>query len=714
VERIKTDFVFRFVLVRNVMTSRQGVTRSVWVCGFAFLVACGSDKRDDFIAPGGEGGASATGNRGGSGGRSGVGGRGGAAGGGTSGSGSGGMASVLAPVIDITAPVGVTDPNVGPVLVDDQVTVLCSVKDSAQSGAKPVDPSSVKIEIFDADGKSLKSNAGAPTANKFEYSATFVLTDLPSGGVSFGCSASDTATPQHSATATLATLLDRGPEITIGEPLDKSAHNLLGPMNVEFTATASPITDADKQADVSGVKLVVSGVTIPTVEQGDGRYQASVDFTDKNLFSSPPSGAAPIVITASNGRKKPGKATRALSYGIVVDGVGPVIALAAPQAKSVIGRASILTFNVTDAGSNVDRATVAVKLNEETKFFSATDNQWTWDASGAFSFRMGAALANNADTQVTVNVLAKDQAGNASTGNSRIYYLDNKPPIVDLDPPNVYEVRSGTEPDTMQCSDVFDPLGAFDGSLPPPPTNGSPNDLSTIVNFGRFRSLIWDLTNTKAGQSETYPAYVDRDSARIYVQTNTDSPLLADDDHDGICDEIWTGSIPHQRKPTDKPLPFVKMIYLAPTGGVSWGHAAPNVAECKAGNVETAARLCSSPGVSDMSVVIRHPTGAQQPFEPVIYAIEPDSNPLSLTCTGIQWEISSAITMAEGANKLGWVCIAARAMDTVGNVGISPPLRVCLDDGTNPDRCKGMPPPSCTDACTPPPHFNISGPVRHN
>jgi len=703
------------------MINRWGVKRWTLGCGVAWLVACGSDKRDNFIGPSGNGGSSATGNRAGagnSGGREDVGGHAGAAGSMQSNAGLGGAGEIspLAPEIEITNPTGASSANVGPVLIGDEVTVLCTVKDSAAFGATHVDPSSVKIGFFDADGKSLKTSAGIPTTHDFEYSATFVFASVPSGQVSFSCSASDTATPAHGATVMLETLIDRGPEITIGDPPDKSAHNLLGPMNVEFAVAAMPITDTDTQAAVSGATLAVGGVTIPTVEGPKGSYHASVDFSDKGLFNAPPTGVVPIVITASNGRKKPGKATRTLSYGIVVDGVGPTIALGTPGVNAVIGRASVLTFNVTDAGSGVDRSTVAVKLNEETKFFSMTDGQWTSDTAGGFSFKIGAALAKNAtDTQVTVNVLAKDRAGNASTGNSRLYNLDNKPPTVDLDPANVYEMRPGTTIGTSQCSDLFDPLGLFDGSLPANAANGSPNDESTIANFGRFRSLVWDRTNTKTGQNETYPAFVDRDSVRLYVQANTDSPLLADDDHDGVCDELWTGSAPHQLKPTDKPLPFIKMSALTPTGAPTWGGAnPPNNSECKPGAVDNPPRLCSSPGVSDMSVVIRHPTGAQQPFEPVIYAVEPDPNSLSLICTGKQWEIASAITMAEGATKLGWVCIAARAVDNVGNPGISPPLRVCLDDGTNPHRCKDVPPPACTDNCTPPPHFVPDGPVRHN
>lgn len=702
------------------MINRQGVGRSVLGCGVALLVACGSDKPGNFIPPSGSAGSSATGNRGGAGGRDGVAGRGGSDSdqAGNAGSGGKGATSEAAPVIKITSPVAAKDPNVDTLLVDDQVTVLCTVKKSSVTGAKPVDPSTVKIAILDADGKQLKSSAGATTSNDSEYSASFVLTAVPSGPVSFTCSGDDTAQPVNTGTASIDTLVDRGPDITIGEPADKSPHNLLGPMNVEFDVAPLPVTASDKQAAVSGVSLVVGGVEIATVEKSKGHYQASVDFSDKSLFSAPPSGALPILLNASNSRKKPGKATRTLPYGITIDGVGPVIALGLPVIGAVIGRASILTFNVTDLGSGVDQSTVAVKLNEETKLFSATDNQWTSDAgSGAFTFKIGAALAKNAlDTQVTVNVLAKDKAGNASTGNSRIYNLDNKPPIVDLDPPDVYELRAGTDANTKQCSDLFDPLGEFNNELPFDAVNGSPNDQSTIVNFGRFRSLVWDETNTKLGQGESYLALTDKDSVRLYVQANTDSPLLADDDKDGVCDEIWTGSAPHQLKPTDKPLPFLKLIAIAPTpqfnsSPVFNGPNPPNLPICKTGFSQAFIPLCGSPGVSDMSVVIRHPVQST-PFEPVIYAVEPEANALSIVCTGKKWDVASAISAAEGAGKLGWVCIAARALDTVGNPGISPPLRVCLDDGTNPDRCKNVPPPSCTDNCTPPPHF-AGGVVTH-
>jgi len=216
----------------------------------------------------------------------------------------------------------------------------------------------------------------------------------------------------------------------------------------------------------------------------------------------------------------------------------------------------------------LNRATVAVNLNKTSYVFSATDNQWTWDdAAGTYTFKVGAQLLASTDSQVTVNVLASDKAGNPSTGNSRLFYLDISPPTVDLDPPSVGEIRPGTAPDTTQCSAFFDPLG--DGTQQVNGNeafaNGSPNDLTTITNFGRFRALVWDETNFKAGQAmDKFYALTDKQSVRLYVQTDTTSPLLADDDGDGKCDEIWTGSAPHQRKPSDKPLPFPGDERVAP------------------------------------------------------------------------------------------------------------------------------------------------------
>jgi hypothetical protein len=488
--------------------------------------------------------------------------------------------------------------------------------------------------------------------------------------------------------------LDRGPEISLLSPENGTAHNLMAPLAVSFETAPSLLADGDSQADISKVTLTVGGVEIET-SGANGKYTATVDFTDKDLFGAAPTGKVPLVITAANKRKNPGNSTRSQAYEIVVDGAGPLITLTAPALGTVIGRAALLAFTVSDSGSGVDQAAVGVNVNSSLHLFSKTDNKWTVDTAGNYTFKVGGELSSaSTDTQVTVIVEAKDKAGNASTGATRLYNLDTQPPFVDLDPPPLFETRAGTSADKLQCSDLFDALGE------------SPNDKSGIVNFGDFRTLVWDRTNSKAGQS----------SVQLFVQTDTSKPLLYDatpDDGNSECNEIYSGVGTNQQLPTDKPLPFLLLapITLGSRGAPSWGHSPPVGLGCEPASVSNALGLCKD-NASDLSVVIRHDSGA---LEPVIYAVEPELQNTDLFCTGKPWEVSAAIkTQTSVEPKPGWLCVAARAEDRAGNVGVSPPLRVCLnlkDDGV--DSCANIAPPTCTTGCTIPAHFP-SRAVRHD
>jgi hypothetical protein len=84
-----------------------------------------------------------------------------------------------------------------------------------------------------------------------------------------------------------------------------------------------------------------------------------------------------------------------------------------------------------------------------------------------------------------------------------------------------------------------------------------------------------------------------------------------------------------------------------------------------------------------------------------IFALLP-TNGANGVCNGNSWAVPFG-------NHEGWICVAARVEDTIGNVGISRPLRVCYDDpGTaftpdcSPDAGKGI---SCADSCAPPKDF---------
>jgi hypothetical protein len=57
----------------------------------------------------------------------------------------------------------------------------------------------------------------------------------------------------------------------------------------------------------------------------------------------------------------------------------------------------------------------------------------------------------------------------------------------------------------------------------------------------------------------------------------------------------------------------------------------------------------------------------------------------TLRCVGDYWDWRQAIPNG------GPVCVAVRAEDTLGNVGVSPPLRVCLQRSSGGYDCAGDP-----------------------
>jgi hypothetical protein len=96
-----------------------------------------------------------------------------------------------------------------------------------------------------------------------------------------------------------------------------------------------------------------------------------------------------------------------------------------------------------------------------------------------------------------------------------------------------------------------------------------------------------------------------------------------------------------------------------------------------------------------MSRVIGHALDLK---ESVIYTLP---NAPGLECTGTVLDLSANLPN-------GWICLAARAEDNAGNVGISAPIRVCLNSSNGPTPAcanSSVAMPSCVDGCTPPGHF---------
>jgi hypothetical protein len=592
--------------------------------------------------------------------------------GGVGGEGGGMEVDPLAPIVEITSPIAMSDPDDGEVLLEDNVDVLCHATKSTRSGSVGVNAASIKIAMLDKAGKQVKELAGTSTNDVDVYAARFAVANLTSGAVTFRCTASDLSGTPRTGSAQISTFVDRGPDITAPSPKAGLTLPLKGAVKFEFTVAEAPLADGDRGAEVSEVTLTVWGlpVEVAPAPDRDGVYVGTVDFTDATLFPEAPTGDIPVVMTAANSRK-PTSALRTLGYTFKLDGDGPIIKINKPGVNQIVGPTQqYVEFTVADTPSGVDKNTVTVTLNGKPYVFEPPPSPWT-EKNGTYTFKFNSSMLNGSIAEATINVHVVDNVGNKAEGQARVVYLDDYAPIVSLDP-GLVRVAS-VDVSKTTCSTLFDPLGF------------AVNDGDTIKKAARFRALVWDLTNVAPGQDIAYYSGPDTGSVRLYVQPDISQPLLIDKDGDGKCDHVTT---------QDKNGVDLVLINLGP---VEKGGKLPNspsdlTAEpaypgaCSLSTV-TPDGLCSD-DASDMTYVVRHPRPGG---ETLVYARDPIPN--DLACTGNTWEVPLG-------GHTGWICLAATASDLAQNEGISHPLRACVSD-----TCAGLPMPTCTDGCTPPPEF---------
>lgn len=630
--------------------------------------ACGDTDRPDPVRPGVSGSSSVPGGggKGGQGGRGGQATSSGAAGeAGSSGEGGAAGEESGTPEVSITSPAGAESPSDEAVLVQNEVSVLCSVKPADQPDAPAIDPSSVSIELLNSDGDVLHEAPGLRTDNADEYGAEFVMVDVPSGPISFRCSGSSRSAPPLTGQDTLATLVDRGPIVEVQDPLPDSVHALLGEVAVEFAVEPVPLADEDEGAAIDEVTLEVNGVEFEVDQVSDTplTYRTSIDFTDRNVFADVLMGSVPVIIRASNGRQ-PEPAVSTLAYGFTLDGAAPVIQIESPAADVVIGGKEVnLKFSVTDALTAIQPNTVGVRLNT-VQYRYGSEGNWTRNGN-VYTFTFDSTQVTGSQWQVTVNIEAEDVAGNVARA-SRNFYLDNVPPILDLDPLEVQEVKRNN-----QCSDWFDPLGV------------AVNDGDIVSPAPLIRAFVWDLTNGIPGSDAIlHHSGPNRSSIELFLQPDLTAEFLTDEDGDLYCDAINTTGLHVQNLRAINPQGTAKATAFTPSPDP--------VSGCVSSNNDPQP-LCGLPRpVRDFTRVIDR---ALSGTEPVIYGV---GALLGLECTGANWEILPLV------EREGWVCLAAQGRDNAGNLGVSPPLRVCIDDGFGdaPD-CSPEAMPACTDGCLP-------------
>lgn len=572
----------------------------------------------------------------------------------------------LAPIVTILDPSPAADPNTDAVITSETLAVRCTVTKSLERRARDVDQSSVTIvaQWIDKDEKQQSVAAAVKAVSETEYEGMLTLASLPNGPVRFRCTAKDlflSGTPVM-GWSNVDTFLDLGPEVEILEPKEGAIQALATPVVVKFRVAPAKVSDADLEADVVDLKVMVGLQefdTMPT-DNDPTLYTSTIPFGDPKLFEMAPATAQITVSARSSRTPEPGR--KSARINIKLDGEGPTIRITAPKDQQIVRGEVTLVAEITD-DSGVDARSVRATVNR----VALTD----WKISGSTYTHVFDTLAFGTElTQLTINVRAADTVGNDNKdGGTIVLQLDNVPPLVSLDPPLMREWKE--ESMNLICSAPLDPVG-----------ENAVNDEQVALAAAYYRAFVWDETNHTDGSETDYVAGVEDSTMELYAQVPS-IPLLIDTNGDDNCDEI------NQNTATPSAVPQKVRLKPIAVGGAPYyppvGPDNPSRAGCGAGTATAPPEpICEL--TSDLYRSMPQPLVGSP--RPALFGLDPDPGG---ECGGRAW------TPAQVLGVTGWVCLAARVEDTIGNVGVSPPLRVCYPENGQ-TSCPAEK-PSCTDGC---------------
>ncbi len=601
------------------------------------------------------------------------------------------------PIVTVVSPDAPAsgDFSSGAIVVTDALAVTCRVIDNPDSGF-PVDSSSVTVTA--SAGGSTVTAAATLSGSPNEYAATLDLSAFPNGELAVRCTASDAAPDRHTNSDTVDTFLDLGPAIAVFSPVEGSSYGQQ--LDISFTVTPTPVAAGDTGAAIDEVTVTVAGVSLAVTAGAANTYFATLDF-DAVGFSPPLSGKVEVQFAATNSRTATAVA-RSMRVTFIADADGPTIAIGGPEPGQVVGGVIDITASVSDPtglGSVIARIAHTFEVELElvgTQYVGSFDTRVLPDT---FVFPL-------------IEVIARDTVGNES-GTGWIVTLDNRPPLVDLDPPDARDARCGEGLDCppnpqMECSVKFDPVGP-----------DAVDDGQTVSQLFELRARIDDQGNGPLSPTTDVfipHAGVNNTNVGIFLLDSQALPLLVDIDGDLVCDDINPEISPTSFPDSFDEAAVAVLTELNPDGSPFYDVIIGSVGsdpEIDDGDCVTALEaddegppaIC--PLTSPTSFI---PAGLDG--SPAIYSLAPVSDKV---CMGNPFD-APATNIADG-----WACVAVRAEDLLGNFRVSAPLRVCIDsDGDGEDAqgnslasigCAPMggtavsPPISCTDGCTPAPSF---------
>jgi hypothetical protein len=550
------------------------------------------------------------------------------------------------------------------IVVTDRFTARCRVTENAQTG-DGVDTSTVRITVFGTGG-AMQEAFAQPTTVQDEYSASLSVVGFPNGSLSVRCTASDLAASPRVNSDEIQTYLDLGPQVLVFSPVASSS--FANAVEVVFRVSASPVATGDTGAtpNFAGITASLAGVDISAdlVENpiGSGVYRATLNFEDSRFVPSL-DGPQTLTIRAPNTRTST-PVTRTARVVFVADSDGPTIVIDSPLPGEFIARIFTLTATITD-NAGVDPTSVIATIAGTHDFtLSSTGGD---GYAGSFDTR---ALPN---TMVfpTVVVRARDSVGNQSSVGE-VLTLDNRAPVASLDPPPMRESFFDSNEQNIKCSHKFDPVGA-----------DAADDGESIAQLSELRARVEDLGNgaTTGNNGIVIPkAGVDMARVQLFVLDDTSRALIVDTNGDGVCDDIDPTLVPTSIPMAANEAAVINLAGLPADGAVRFTSpvAPPFSGAAEASCFEDLDDTSVPAPICDISSPATRITKEQIGTDPVIFSIAPQTE---IQCLGNAFD-AAATNISDG-----WACVAVRALDALGNVGISPPLRVCIDGDGNMAEC---------------------------
>jgi hypothetical protein len=465
--------------------------------------------------------------------------------------------------------------------------------------------------------------------------------------------------------ATVKFQIDAGPVIRIEAPIENKYYRDSAPINVTVT---------DPLFEIESVKMFLGQTELDPEGPTNGQYNGTIIF---NAFDPPLEGDQLLTVRATN---KKGTET-VLRRKFVSDNKGPSITSAEPAIGDLIGRVIAISAQVSDPAGVLDSSVVAVIAHGDRMFEVKLEPPGAGSMLPAGTYQAlfdTARLPANA-LFPSISFRASDIPGNQSSVGYLVS-LDNTPPLADLDPPtDFYMVKKVNDID--RCSWPFDPLGT-----------DAVDDGDTVSQLFDVRARIEDQGNTPlfGGTDFTPIAGIDNSRVQLLILDDTSKALVVDTNDDGLCDNVNPLLTPTTVPMSSSDALLVNLLPISPAGGSNYTpRQPPDGAPCITGDDTRAPdALCLT---TSMTEALYYTNGGQA----AIYSVGPVVTD-GLQCVGRQFD-----TLGNHVQD-GWICLAVAVSDSLGNLQVSRPIRVCVNkDGQN-DECGASRPamPNCTGTQT--------------